>query len=724
MLELAKDNLHFVIGAVLVLLAIQFIVRFFIPACVVGSRLNKTVRSLKSIRAEHDGVWITDLDRLQQDCMTDEALKHCWSEFAETLHPQKQIDEFGTERVVRWRATARAEAFFSEQALIETPLRTEYFKHLPGILTGIGIIGTFSGLIFGLMDFQISEDANLVRASLASLVQKVGHAFVVSCSAIVLAMLATWIEKLTVTRRYKQVEDLCQLVDGFFDAGAGEEYLARLVAAAEESATQSAQMKDSLVTDLKQLLSEVADRQIAAAASNNQQLSSAVVGAINESLKEPMAQLSAGMSSVARDQGTAINNLLTDVLAGFTTKMDEMFGAQMRGMNDALLQTSAAIQAAAGKFDQLAVNLETAGQGAAEAMHERLETMMSSMELRQQAMNDRMATFVEELKSSMESSQTASAERVQSLLADLGAQVASAVSLIQDGARNSSVEQAAKLQDLGSRMSEFLGSMEDTLSQGQAQAAAGLESMLARLGDQTGQLIAGMDARHEASARAQQEVSASFAMETQTLVARLGQQVEALTARVQDASTSMKSAIAELSRASSEGIASMNRGAELLSGSATRFGGALESLSNCSDGVIEASKGLSDSAGKLQAIVALSNQALAGHQTAQQGFQTMIAELRQTVENASRDAKLTSDLVAQLESAADAVADVEEEAEAYLKSVSKVLGDAHAAFASSIKTTLKDSNSHFHVELGKAVDMLRGAILDLGDALEAVPSRG
>ena len=34
--------------------------------------------------------------------------------------------------------------------MVDAPLRTEFYKHLPGILTGLGIIGTFSGLIIGL----------------------------------------------------------------------------------------------------------------------------------------------------------------------------------------------------------------------------------------------------------------------------------------------------------------------------------------------------------------------------------------------------------------------------------------------------------------------------------------------------------------------------------------------------------------------------------------------
>ena len=42
-----------------------------------------------------------------------------------------------------------AEMYFNGQSVVDGRLRAEFFKHLPGLLTGIGIIGTFTGLIGG-----------------------------------------------------------------------------------------------------------------------------------------------------------------------------------------------------------------------------------------------------------------------------------------------------------------------------------------------------------------------------------------------------------------------------------------------------------------------------------------------------------------------------------------------------------------------------------------------
>lgn len=722
MIEFLQQYLHLFIAAILACFALGFIAMFCAPALRIGRQLKRTNATLAKIKAEGAGT-VTDLERIARESMTNERLAHCWSEFTETLHPQKATDEYGHETVMRWRSTALADVFFTEQALVETPLKTEFYKHLPGILTGIGIIGTFSGLILGLIDFEITEDANVVRASLGALIQNVGQAFMVSGGAIALAMLATWIEKSLVTRRYKQVETLCQLIDSLFDAGAGEEYLARLVLAAEESATQSAQMKDALVTDLKQILTELTEQQIQAAGVHHQQLSTAVVSAINNSLKEPMAQLSAGMNSFARDQGTAVNSLLTDVLSGFTAKMDDMFGAQMHGMNDALMQTSVAIQTAAGKFDQLASSLEGAGQDAADAMHQRLESMVEAMDSRQQAMNERMAGFVEQLQATMTNSQTESNVRTQNLLADLGQQVGTMVTQLHDSSKRSSIEQQDQMTKMAGKMDEFLQRMETTVAGAQDQTSAKMQSLLGNLGQQAEQLIIGLDARNESSNKTLQEGSAAFAKETQATVSRLAEQIEALARGVQEATGTMRTAVSDMAKGSSDSIAQMSRGAQTLDTAATRLGSSLDSFAGSSNVVVAASENLADSARKLQDVVALSNQALSGHQAAQQAFATLLADLKGTVENASRDARLTSELVGQLESAGRKMAEVQEQAEHYLESVNKVLVETHLSFANSIKGTLKEGNKDFHTELGKAVDVLRGAILDLGNAVDSVPAR-
>ena len=142
---------------------------------------------------------------IQKKLMTADPFKHLWSEYNETLHEVTRFSN-GMLTVENWRATVPAEVFFTNQVIVDTPLKTEFFKHLPGLFTGIGIIGTFLGLIIGLSEFH-PEDA---LGTLPLLVEHVAGAFVVSAVAITCAMIITAFEKISITNRYMEVEELCQ----------------------------------------------------------------------------------------------------------------------------------------------------------------------------------------------------------------------------------------------------------------------------------------------------------------------------------------------------------------------------------------------------------------------------------------------------------------------------------------------------------------------------------
>ena len=220
-------------------------------------------------------------------------LQHLWSEFRETLH-EERVTGRADRSARRSHGCARDSTFrtfFTEETVVDTPVRSEFFKHLPGILTGIGIIGTFSGLIPGIQDFNPTGTNAEVKASLTALLQSVWHAFLVSAAAITLAMVVTFVEKGLLVRLYRQLERITQTIDEHFKAGVGEEYLSRLVGASEESAAQTRILKDALVEDLRGLLTELIDRQIAANTSSHSQLGQQIATSFGQELREPLDKI-------------------------------------------------------------------------------------------------------------------------------------------------------------------------------------------------------------------------------------------------------------------------------------------------------------------------------------------------------------------------------------------------------------------------------------------------
>jgi len=644
-----------IVVALLFLITIGFLAKFVGPALRLSTELAAAIVALRDIRARLNGN-VVELGEIESEAMASPALAHLWSEYAKTLHPQSEDGDNGQRRIVRWRATALADTFFSEQAVVDLRLKTEFYKHLPGILTGLGIIGTFLGLIIGLRKFKIPAKIENVQIPLEQLIQSVGHAFYVSAAAIMLAMLFTWVEKSLVAARYRQVESLRELVDSMFKGGAGEEYLERLVAAGETSATQAAHIKNALVADLKEILTTLATQQIRAQAHYTGRMSVDVGKAVSESLGPPIEAIAKAVEGVSANQGEAVNKMLTDVLASFSAQMREMFGGQMQGMSDLLRETSESMKATALQFGQLAANMDAAGTNTVDAMGEKLGKALDGMEARQQAMNAQMSAFVQQIKALVGESQTESSRKLQEVLTSVGDQVAGVVAELRRQAEASAESQ-------GKRQERFEGA-------------------------------------------------------TGAAIGSLSEQMERLLAQSVETNKSLQDTVARLAGATDKAIAGMNSGAETLYVAASDFAKAGQGVSDtmkASTAAVEAIKGAS---GQLTLATDGARSLFADYGKTRDTFALMVTELKQTVENAKREASMTSEIIGKFEAAAAQLSAAQKESEEYLRGVSEVLVKAHDSFAESIERTMREGNRAFQGELSSAVQLLSGAIKNLGDTID------
>jgi hypothetical protein len=656
-LAVATSALHWGVGSLLAVAGVSFLIFCLIPAVSVGRRIRSAERSLSEIKLKGT---VTDIDGLRVEVMQSDRLRHCWDEYRDTLHPQKRLTAQGAMEVVRWRATSMAGNFFTERVLVDTPLRADFFKHLPGILTGLGIIGTFTGLILGLQRFRVADDPNVVRTALESLIGSVGGAFIVSGIAIALAMLVTTIEKFVVSRRYADVERLCGLIDSLFDAGAGEEYLQRLVEAAETSATQAMQMKESLVTDLKQVLTELANQQMATVASSSEQLGRSISTSISDGLREPLERISGAVQAVSGSQGEAVNRLLTDVLANFSTQMEGLFGSQIKGMNEMLTQAAASIQVASTRFDELAVRVEHAGSSAAQAMADRVEAALQQMNTRQSEANDHMDAFIRQLQGSVAKGQADSAELTMNMMKELSDSSTQLIRALQQQASENQQGHVQRQDDLARQTTEML--------------------------------------------------------DTQSL------KLSELASVMDHASTSMADAVQQLQSSTARNLERMDSSAGRLQDAAGRLGDNLQAMKSAGDGMVGTAEKLNVASSAVQQAMLSSERILKDQQLARDGVAAMVSQLQATVDVARKDAGLAANVVQTLEAAAQSLSGAQKDAGEYLSGVSDVLAEAHGAFARQIEITLREGNSKFHEELAAATDRLRGAIQDLGEVLDNLPA--
>lgn len=646
-----------VTGSVLALLALGFVFWFLTPAVLLRLRLGRVLRQLRNGKPRN----AADLHKIFD---SDPRLLHLWKEFRDTLHPQREEREERDGQMVttKVRATAPADSFFNGQNVVEGRLRTEFFKHLPGIFTGIGIIGTFSGLITGLRNFEVPDDPAKVRHSLEALLDGVFEAFIVSAAAITLAMVVTFIEKVLLSSLYRCTEDVAQHLDGLFAMGAGEEYLSRLVTASEESAAQSKILKDSLVGDLKVLLQEMTDRQIAGYQANSQALGEHITAGIETSLREPLRQIGDVVAKASGDQSTAAATLLQDVMASFSQRLNDLFGGQISGIQELNQKSAQAMQDAVASLQGLLGRMEENSQRSGDAMAEKMARAAEEMERRQAEINEQTRNFVEGIRDMVSKSHS----------------------------------------EMNTKLNEAIGN----------------------LSEQMGAMIGALQVQAEKSHEDQQRREQSLTDRAKGMVTDLGASVAEVVKQMAASTDQMRQSVASLERTTTSSIDKLNSGARTLEQGATAFAqagdkvtGALGRAATVADKMAEVSGALSSSSAALQGV-------LSDYRANREATGSMLTELRAVVESAKKEASLTQQALDRIQTAATKLAQAHQETEDYLEGVSDVLADAHEKFADGLSRTLDRANSDFHTKLSSAVQLLSSTIEELDVTLAgATPSR-
>jgi hypothetical protein len=157
----------------------------------------------------------------------------------------------------------------------------------------------------------------------------------------------------------------------------------------------------------------------------------------------------------------------------------------------------------------------------------------------------------------------------------------------------------------------------------------------------------------------------------------------------------------------------MNAGAELLGTASLNFASAGERVSSVMGQAASVSAKLSETSGSLTTSAAAIQELLKDYTAQRDAVTQLVNELRTTVEAARKEASLTTDILARIESSATRLGVVQRQADEYLDGVSKVLGEAHTSFATEVSRTLDKANTEFHSKLTTAVSMLSSAIGEL-----------
>lgn len=634
---------------IVILLTSAFLIGYLVKGVQVWRQLQAVVSGVQNLRSGSQPA-TSDIRQLFKW----EPLRHLWEEYEDTLHELRQASSGGVV-LTEVRATVPAESMFTKEVLVDSRLFDDFTRHLPGVLTGLGIIGTFAGLLDGLKNFDPSTTTKAVEG-LGPLMVGVQHAFVASGVAIGCAMGVVFISRLVLAYLYRLVEHLTQAIDGLYSTGAGEEYLARLVKSSEQNAASTAQLKDALVEDLNKMMTNLVERQIAAQETSSMALGKHIGESISNAIAEPMRRVSEAMEVTTKGNGDQVNTMLETLLTGFMAKLEDTFGGQMRGINEQMQRSMDGMASVQNSLRELLADISSTNEHAANQMSGTLEDAMKKAAENQQVLTDQMREFVQDFRKLVTDEQNKSKQ-----------------------------------------------AMDEAVMKVLSEVAVAME---------------GFDSVRKASASEESTRNERLANHTDNLVGGLTSQVDALLGTVVEQVNATQKNIDLLSNVSLRAIDGMNQGALTLGSAAQRFESAGNSVATVFEKSTAVAEVLSSAATSLQTASSAVRQGFEQYDSTRKTVDSQVAALMGLIESAKQEAGISKELVANIRASADAMRNSEAESREHLENVNAALVKAFSDFGNSLVNQVKSTIAETDRHLAQGTGHLNGVVQELANAVQ------
>ena len=658
-------------------------------------------------------------------------LKHLWLEYRDTLHPLRRTAN-GTPET---RATLPAETYFTRDVLVDARLFDDFTRHLPGILTGLGIIGTFAGLLQGLSGFDPSNPTKAV-SGLTPLLAGVSHAFIASAVAICCAMAVTFLSRLTLAYLYGLVEKLNHAIDALYNAGAGEEYLARLVHASEKSEAHAAQLKDAMVEDLSRMMANLVERQIEAQAKASLMLGEHIGQTINSTLAAPLQRMTDAMEQTSRGNGEAVSGMLESMLTGFMAKLEDTFGGQMRGANEQIERSLGALQAVQDSMQQLLGDISRTNEHASTQVTGKLEEALAQASANQELMTTQMREFVNEFRQLVADEHSKSRQVMDDTVAQVMARVNDTLQSLADSRSQSAQQEQQRNESLGRRTEEIISGLsghQEMMAAQMRQFAVELGTGVAKqqdansqaMSDVVGQVlqevstsVAQLQATRDAAATQDQARNEVLTRRTEEVVSNLSAQLKAMVEAVTGQIARTQANIDALQTVSIRAIDGMNNGAATMNTAANRFETAGASVTTVFEKSVAVAADLQRATSALQSVSTTVTQAFQQYDRTRETVQEYVGILKGLVESAREEAGLTQSMLTDLERIVQTLREAERQAAEYLNGVNQTLGESFEQFGNAMTNQLRQTIGETDRHLGNGVQQLTGVVQELGIALQ------
>lgn len=496
------------------------------------SRIQKTQSGEHLDISQHYGALVNDINS------ADPGLSKLWREFDESL-----IKKRAGERI-EIQNSVDAEYFFNKKTMI-SHVGSKLFAAIPGILLGIGLLGTFLGLYFALIQLNVG-DADALQGSIKILINMAGVKFAASIWGLLLSIMFTFIDKNLEFGLDHKVDGIQTLINQIFVRRSAEQNLDSLV---NESAQQTkalnelvTSLTDSIGNTFSEPLHELSDtvkHLTTSQAEQSHQLfastSERLHRTFQEVLEKQTALASARDEKIAADLGE-IKTAQHEMLLG----MSDNVSKNMRDMNE-----------------KISANIERL----VETLQQTSDRQINDTKQREERMNETHQSLVSSLAKSLQEDMRAMSSEVRSSVNTMVKTMDDLTAAQNESSARREEEQrraqTAAMEHVSSSVSENMAAMN-------AQVSGNLEKLVAAIESSLSRQQSSSEERENQMTDGVQTLLQNIESTVARQLAEDRERNAVVTNMIQELSLQNKHLIAEISQGVSNQMSSLNNNSEQL----------------------------------------------------------------------------------------------------------------------------------------------------------------
>lgn len=359
-------NITFAI--ILVVVIKKYYDKFYSQCDKISTALEQTAQELKKIRKDEYELRYYDIDNIISE---NKFLKESWNEYKKTLTTYQNSD------IVHLYSTQATSDYINFYTVVRN-LNIEFWQNLGGIFTGIGIFGTFAGLVIGLFGVDVTTaDIDVMKASIGNLLSGISTAFLTSVMGVFCALGFNYFHNSCVTNVKDNIVTIVEILEDMYPRRTQEIWLADTLIQNKQQTEAlqnlSSELAIALGDQLEQKLSPSFDRLVKDLAKIMQENLAPTLQGVKESLDNLN---NGGVKAI----GEGINDGVGNELKGFANTLIDLQNSMQKSFAATQQTGASANEKLSNMVDELTEKIAQGSSDALKAQNEQIEKMAEKMQ--------------------------------------------------------------------------------------------------------------------------------------------------------------------------------------------------------------------------------------------------------------------------------------------------------------------------------------------------------